>query len=143
MNTIFKLEASDVKKLQAMIQKIPGLSEEIINDYLHNDGVNITINKIKEEMPVGKNNNKNSRKGYPRTHAKYDSLSLTFTTMNLGFAIKTAKKPFFGYLYFPSAGAGTSKKNKPNLFFEEGINKSREPIMEELVKLLESKIKEV
>lgn len=140
METVFKLKDDDLQKLVDSIMKIPDLAESIMNDYLHNKGANIVIDKIKEQMPVGVNNNK-KYKGYPRTHAK-DSLSLTFTKINLGFAIKTSRSPFFGYLYFPAFGEGTSKKNAPNLFFEEGVEAGRKPIVEDLVKLLESKMKE-
>lgn len=140
METIFKLNDDDLQKLVNSITKIPNLAESIMNDYLHNSGANIVIDKIKEEMPKGVNDNK-KYKGYPRTHAK-ESLSLTFTKINLGFAIKTSTSPFFGYLYFPAFGQGTSKHNAPNLFFEEGAEKGRQPIVDELAKLLEEKIKE-
>lgn len=140
MKTVFKLKDDDLQKLVDSIIKIPNLAESIMNDYLHNKGANIVIKKITEEMPVGVNDNK-KYKGYPRTHAKY-SLSLTFTKENLGFAIKTSHSPFFGYLYFPAFGEGTSKRNAPNTFFEDGAEKGREPIVEDLAKLLENKIKE-
>lgn len=140
METVFRLKDDDLQKLVDSIMKIPDLAESIMNDYLHNKGANIVIDKIKEQMPVGVNNNK-KYKGYPRTHAKY-SLSLTFTKINLGFAIKTSQSPFFGYLYFPAFGEGTSKNNAPNLFFEDGAEVGRGPIVEDLAKLLENKIKE-
>lgn len=141
METIFKLKEDDMQKLVDSIMKIPNLAESIINDYLHNKGANIVMDKIIDEMPVGVNNNK-KYKGYPRTHAKY-SVSLEFTALNLGFAIKTTRTPFFGYLYFPAFGEGTSKRNAPNLFFERGAEKGRTPIVDELAKLLENRIKEV
>lgn len=141
METVFKLKADDMQKLADSIMKIPNLAEGIMNDYLHNEGANIVIDKIIKEMPVGVNDNKKS-KGYPRTHAKY-SLSLEFTKINLGFAIKTTSSPFFGYLYFPAFGEGTSKRNTPNLFFERGVDSGRKPIVDNLVKLLDKKIKEV
>ena len=141
METVFKLKEKNKKKLVDSIMKIPNLAENIINDYLHNKGANIVIDKIIEEMPVGVNNNK-KYKGYPRTHAKY-SVSLEFTSFNLGFAVKTTRTPFFGYLYFPAFGEGTSKRNAPNLFFEKGAENGREPIVNDLAKLLENRIKEV
>lgn len=141
METVFKLNASDLDKLVSSIAKIPQLAEDIMNDYLHNDGANIVIKEITKRMPVGVNNNK-KYKGYPKTHAKY-SISLEYTKRNLGFAINTTRNPFFGYLYFPSFGEGTSKRNTPNLFFEEGAENARNPIVGKLVELLENKIKEV
>lgn len=141
METIFKLKDDDMQKLVDSIMKIPNLAENIMNDYLHNKGANIVIDKIKEEMPIGVNDNK-KYKGYPRTHAK-ESISLEFKSINLGFAIKTTRTPFFGYLYFPAFGEGTSKKNSPNTFFERGAEKGRTPIVDDLAKLLENKIKEV
>lgn len=141
METVFKLKEDDMQKLVDSIMKIPNLAENIINDYLHNKGANIVMDKIIEEMPVGVNNNK-KYKGYPRTHAKY-SVSLEFTSLNLGFAVKTTRTPFFGYLYFPAFGEGTSKRNAPNLFFEKGAENGREPIVNDLAKLLEDRIKEV
>ena len=140
METVFRLNADDLNKLVDSIMKIPTLAESIMNDYLHNKGANIVIKKITEEMPVGVNDNK-KYKGYPKTHAKY-SISLEFAKMNLGFAIKTTRTPFFGYLYFPAFGEGTSKRNVPNEFFERGAEKGRIPIVDDLAKLLEEKIKE-
>ena len=140
METIFKLKEDDMQKLVDSIMKIPNLAEDIMNDYLHNKGANIVINKITDEMPLGVNDNK-KYKGYPRTHAKY-SVSLEYTTMNLGFAVKTTRNPFFGYLYFPAFGEGTSKRNTPNLFFEIGVEKARDPIVDNLAELLVNKIKE-
>ncbi len=139
METVFKLEADDMKKLSDYISKIPEFAEDIINDYLYNKGANIVIKKIKDKMPVGVNDNK-KYKGYPRTHAK-DSISLEFTKLNLGFAIKTTRTPFFGYLYFPSFGEGTSKKNVPNLFMEEGADEGKKPIVDDLVKLLSENLR--
>ena len=139
METVFRLNADDLNKLVDSIMKIPTLAESIMNDYLHNKGANIVIKKITEEMPVGVNDNK-KYKGYPKTHAKY-SISLEFAKMNLGFAIKTTRTPFFGYLYFPAFGEGTSKRNVPNEFFERGAEKGRVPIVDDLAKLLEEKIK--
>ena len=140
METVFRLNADDLNKLVDSIMKIPTLAESIMNDYLHNKGANIVIKEITKEMPVGVNDNK-KYKGYPRTHAKY-SVSLEFAKMNLGFAIKTTKSPFFGYLYFPAFGEGTSKRNVPNEFFERGAGKGRISIVDDLAKLLEEKIKE-
>lgn len=140
MQTTFRLEAKDLEKLSDLIVKLPGLAESIMNDYLHNKGANIAIKEIKKEMPVGVNDNKKT-KGYPRTHAK-NSLSLEFIKINLGFAIKTTRMPYFGYLYFPAFGEGTSKFNAPNLFFERGIENSREQIVDDLAKLLKKKIEE-
>ena len=58
METIFKLKDDDLQKLVNSIMKIPDLAESIMNDYLHNNGANIVIDKITERMPVGVNNNK-------------------------------------------------------------------------------------
>lgn len=140
MQTIFKLKADDLEKLANLISEIPNLAEDIMNDYLHNQGANIVIQEIKNEMPVGIHDTKKV-KGYPQGHAKY-SMSLEFTKMNLGFAVKTTKNPYFGYLYFPNFGEGTSKRNEPNQFFERGTEKGRTIIMNDLIVLLQSKIKE-
>lgn len=140
MQTIFKMDANDIEELSSYIKKIPDLAENILNDYLWNDGANIVIKYIKKEMPIGVNNNK-KYKGYPREHAA-KAVSLEFTKVNLGFAVKTKQNPFFGYLYFPSFAEGTSRRNAPNPFFENGANEAKDIIVKQLVERLENKVKE-
>lgn len=138
MEVVFKLNDDDLDVLKQHILNMPGLAEEIINEYLHNEAPEKVIANIKKNIPVGVIDKKNS-KGYPRTHAKYSD-SLEFSKINLGFAVRTKRSPFFGYLYFPAFGEGTSKKNAPNPFFNNGLEESRPLIVENLVRLLSSNL---
>ncbi len=136
---IFKLQDSDMKKLEDVMLKLPGKAETIINNYLHTKGVKLYITEVKKRMPVGEKDNKKSRKGYPRDHAKFAE-SLISETFNLGFVVKTSHNPFFGYLYFPSFAEGTSKRNVPNPFFDKGEEIAREKIVNNLLKELNEEI---
>ena len=140
MQTEFKLNSNDLDLLISKIKQLPGIAEKIINDYLHESGALYAVENIKSEMPVGINDNK-KYKGYPRTHAKFSD-SLEIINNNLGFAVKTRHNPFFGYLYFPVFAEGTSKNNAKNDFFKEGLEKSREKIVQDLLEILSEKIKE-
>lgn len=128
----------DFDRIIKLIQRLPDLAEDIINEYLWNEGAPLSIESIKIEMPKGSRDNK-KYKGQPRTHAK-ESDSLTFEKNNLGFTIKNTNHPNFSYLMFPLLGIGNSYKNKPNDFMNRGIEKQISTMNDGLIAKLTEEI---
>lgn len=127
-----------IDRINKLIQKIPDLSEDIINEYLWEEGAPLAIQSIKKEIPLG-SRNKQRYKNQPKTHAK-ESESLVFQKINLGFEIKNQKSPNFHYLVFPWKAVGNSYKNQPNDFMERGIEKQISTMNDEIITKLTEEI---
>lgn len=133
MSVRFELDYSDVEALEEKFKAIPGNVEDIINSYLHLEGVEITKREIRSFMPVSK------QKKLSAKHAKLNS-SLRHKPFNLGFEV--SPYPRFNYLVFPDRALGTSKNRRPQEFMEKGLDKSTEEIIRNLNERIDQKIKE-
>lgn len=133
MSVKFELDFSEVEALEEKFKKIPENVENIINSYLHLEGVEITKREIRSYMPVSKQKRLSSK------HAKLSN-SLRHKPFNLGFEIMPY--PRFNYLVFPDRALGTSKGKNPKEFMEKGLDKSTEEIIRNLNERIDQKIKE-
>lgn len=133
MTVRFEIDISELEELEEKFKLIPDHTEELINDYLHQEAVEMTKLDIRQGMPIS-----NVKKKKP--HAKL-SKSLRHKTFNLGFEI--SPYPRFSYLVFPDQGLGTSYKKAPQHFMEKGLEISTEKILRELTERIDNKIKEV
>lgn len=133
MSVRFEIDYSELEQLQEKFKQIPDLVESVINDYLHNEGVDIAKNAIQELMPLS------DRKKRPKQHAK-NAKSLRHTNINLGFEIRPM--PRFNYLVFPDRGLGTSYKSKPQEFMRHGLDKGTNKLLDQLNERIDEKIKE-
>ncbi len=133
MSVKFEIDYSEVEALQEKFKKIPDHVEDIINSYLHNEGVIIAENSIQSLMPMSK------RQKRAKQHAK-NAKSLRHKGLNLGFEIRPTSK--FNYLVFPDRALGTSKKNKSQEFMEKGLDRGTDKILEQLHERIDKKIKE-
>jgi hypothetical protein len=122
-----------IEELENKMSLIPGNTERIMNDVLHNEGVNIAIEHIKPIIPVstweGRVRNK--------LHAK-SANPLTSKKDNLGFTIRP--KPRFNYLKYPDLGIGRSAINDPRMFMESGLKRAAPKIVDRLSERLDQEI---
>lgn len=119
---MFKVEFSEVEKLQRVLKNYQGDTEEAVNDVLHNyagDRAQVDIFRL---MPVSQ-----KRTG---THAKH-SKSLRNVLGNLSVTVTTAGK--FGYLYFADDGTNTRRHVGNQRFFERGGEAATNDIIERCV----------
>lgn len=130
---MFKINFSEVERLQQVLEEYKGDAEKAINDVLHNEAGDMAQEAIYRLMPRS-----NKSKG---RHAK-DSKSLRNVFGNLSVTVTTAKK--FQYLYFPDDGSSTRRHAGNQRFFERGGNAVADDIVErcitKLIKNFESEV---
>lgn len=128
----FSLKDEDVKRIQQFIVKCGNTSEEVINDYIHNEAGERITKGITRFIPVSKRN---------KVHAKNSKWSEQ-KNYNLAVNIsnKTSGKNSFYYLYYVATGTGTSKKNGPNDFMKKGMDQEYNNVVNGLINELEKNI---
>jgi hypothetical protein len=121
----WNMELKGVDELIKNIEKIPGISESIINKRLRSTSAPLAQIVIQEEIPIS------SWKGriLNKKHAR-DNKALKVKHSNLAFKIGPSTK--FNYLKYPDLGIGTSKGNNPKEFIEKGLNKVKPDIISDL-----------
>lgn len=141
MSIKYKLDYSEIVKLQNKISQLPDVMEDVINDTLHTDGAEITIEEITKFIPVSTFKNRMRKKKHAKTSnwskVKNDNLGFTITTK--GGAAK--KKGSFGYLVFPNEGRGPSNPVEQR-FMEKGLEKATPRIMNRLNERIDKKLEE-
>lgn len=124
----FEIKQEDTEKIVSLLQSMEGNAENIINDYLHNEGKEKIVNSITNFIPVSPRTNK---------HAKTSQWSQT-KNFNLAVQISNARK--FYYLYFPLTATGTSQNKSPNDFFAKGINNVYDEVVEDILERLKNNL---
>ena len=119
---MFKLDFSEVEKLEQAMRDFQGDTETTINDVLHNYAGDRAQKEIFLLMPVS-----HKKKG---THAK-SSKSLKNLPGNLSVTVTTSGK--YGYLYFPDDGTNTRRHVGNQRFFERGGEEAMGDIIERCV----------
>lgn len=134
MSVKFDLDYSEIEDLQEKFKKIPDNVENIINSYLHVEGVKKVADGITDLIPVSKRN---------KRHAKFYKWWRS-KPHNLGFTVQVRGgkgKYSYGYLYFPDQGHG--KRNPvEQLFMKRGLESATPSVVEELNERIDRKIEE-
>lgn len=130
------VEFDDLRGLQDKIKQLPNISEGIINQVLHVDGVEIVVKEMTELMPMSKQNKK---------HAKQSKWSSS-QEFNLGFRVFSKggaanKNGSFGYLVFPDEGRGPTNPWAQH-FSDRSLVRATPKILELLDIELTNKIQE-
>jgi len=141
MSIDYKINYSEVEKLQGKLEKIPGNVEDLINQYLRKEGSLTTIEYITNLIRVSRPS-KGAVEHTP--HAKKSKWSKV-EKLNLGFVVKTkggaANKPgSFGYLVFPNEGRGPRNPLEQR-FMERGLQRSVPDILLDLNQLIEEEMR--
>ncbi|WP_235852013.1 hypothetical protein [Niallia nealsonii] len=127
----FSIDFGDFVELEQNMARLPGKSENLMNEFFHSEGIEMATKDITELIPISKGR-KSARN---KKHAKTSDWSKS-ETFNLGFIIKSKggaakKKGSFGYLVFPDQGRGPHNLVKQD-FMLEGLNNSINKIVEKL-----------
>lgn len=132
----FKLDASEIDRLQNAIKNFPGDAEKEINAVLHGEGSVLIQDAVRRLMPVSGVTWRG--KGKP---AKTGN-SLTVETGNLYVIVKSSKK--YQYLYFPNDGTSTQKHAGEQHFFWRGAESQQAEIIDrciaKLIPAIENKL---
>ncbi|MED4492829.1 HK97-gp10 family putative phage morphogenesis protein [Heyndrickxia coagulans] len=133
MASNWDIDFTDVDNLIKKVEQIPNRSEKVINETLKIKGSPLAMQKIQEGIPVS------TWKGrvLNKKHAR-DSKALNVKHGNLEFTIRPKKQ--FEYIKYPDLGIGTSKRNPPKEFMRGGLEKARQPIINDLTSAVENEI---
>lgn len=122
----FEMKSGDIDALRERCRRVIPEAEKTINEYLANRGTEKIIKGITEYTPVSNREKK---------HAK-DSKPYKGKRGNMKVIVST--KPAYGYLYFPDAGEGTSRKKANHEgFMQEGVEAVYENVVNELLEAIE------
>ena len=130
MSVVFELKKSEVDMLEEQIKKIPERAEYAINKYIHSRGKDILSESIEQYTPVSDRDKKHAKGSNP------------YKTVNGNLSVTIKSKKSFRYLYFPNAGAGTSKLNPKNEeFMQDGVDSVHNRVVNELLEEIKKEIK--
>lgn len=120
----FQLKHDDFTKFAEYLSGFEYSVENVINRYLHGVAVHKTKSEIIGLLP------KSDRKlsGKHKSHLRAsEGDPFKIKDLNLGFKINT--KNTYNYLLFPNDAVGTSIKNRPQEFMEDGLEQSYEKVL--------------
>lgn len=109
---MFKINVSEIERLQKALESYQGNTESIINDVLHNEAGALAQEEIRRLMPVS------GKRWRGKAPAAKKSKSLTNINGNLSVTVTTTKK--YQYLYFPDDGTSSRRHVGNQRFFERG-----------------------
>jgi hypothetical protein len=137
----FELDHREIELLQEKMKRLPDKMEEVVNETLHNDGVEIATEEITKHIPNSQWRNKSIEKAHARTSkwSKSENHNLGFTIKSKGGAAN--KKGSFGYLVFPNEGRGSSNPIEQR-FMEKGMEKATPKILEKLHENIDKTLEE-
>lgn len=126
---MFRIEFSDVERLEKAIKNFPGNAENTINEVLHSQEVSdLAFEKIKNLMPVSRKHWKGKKP------AAKTSKSLRSDNGNLSLTVRSAKA--YQYLYFPDDGSNTRRHVGNQHFFEHGGEAAKGDIVDRCINKL-------
>ena len=115
----FELDARSIEILENTIKEYQQGAEEKITDYLHGKGYEILSNSIQNLIPVSKRKKKHARNYKALRDRKKHSI--------LAVIVGTTSR--FDYLYFPDDGSNTLHHAGEQHFFERGVEKEEENVV--------------
>ncbi len=122
----FELKSKDMDILQEKLRRTVPDAEKTINTYLAGKGTEELISGVTKYTPVSNREKKHAKNSMPYK-AKPGNLRVNIST-----------KPEYGYLYFPDAGDGTSRKNPVHEgFMQDGVEFVYENVVNGLLEAVE------
>lgn len=125
MGVEFKLNTSEIERLQKAMEEYLGNVEEVINSVLHGEGGTLIQDSIRNLIPVSGATWK-GKKGAAKT-----SPSLKNINENLAVTTTTAKD--YSYLYFPDDGTTTRRHVGDQQFFAKGGEAVQDDIIDRCI----------
>lgn len=130
--TTFKLDAAQIERLQAAIQRYSKNAERTINDVLHNEGGRLINDEIMRLLPASGRTWKGKKKA-----AK---LAQPFTQKDGNLAVTIHTKNAYHYLYFPDDGTNTKNhigyRGEPREFMFKGAENQTGEIIDRCINRL-------
>lgn len=125
MSEVFRLNVSDVERLQDAMKAFDGNVEEAINDVLHNEAGEKIQESIRRLMPESGKNWKG------KSSPAKTSNSMEAVNGNLYITIRSTKR--YQYLYFPDDGSSTRRHAGNQQFFAKGAEEVKDEIIDRCI----------
>lgn len=125
MSSTLTLNTEEFDRLQEVLARFPGNSEEGINEVLHGEGGALIQESIRRLIPMSGKNWKG--KAAP---AKTGN-SLMLVPENLSVTTKSTKR--YQYLYFPNDGLNTRRHVGDQQFFLEGAETVTDDVVDRCI----------
>lgn len=136
MSTRYEIDYSEIVQLEQKMARLPNVMERVVNDTIHNDGIEIVNEEINKFLPVSNRNKKHAKTS---KWSKSEKSNLEFTIKSKGGSAN--KKGSFGYLVFPNEGRGPLNKVEQR-FMEKGLVEATPRILEKLNRRIDEKLGE-
>jgi HK97 gp10 family phage protein len=124
----FKVNATELEKLEAAMKAYQGDVETTINDVLHNYGGNLIQESVRQFIP------ESGKTWKGKASSAKAGNSLRSVNENLAVTVTTTKK--YQYLYFPDDGTSTKRHAGNQQFFEKGGEAVKDEIIERCISKL-------
>lgn len=124
----FRLDATQLDKLQQAMQQYQGDTEAAVNDVLHNQAPGLIQDSIRRLIPVS------GREWKGKKPPAKTGNSLMSEPGNLSITVKNTKN--YGYLYFPDDGTNTQNHAGNQQFFRRGGEAVQDEIIDRCINRL-------
>lgn len=121
----FRIDASEIERLQTAMKEYQGNVEDAINSVLHNQAGDLIQEQIRRLIP------ESGKTWKGKSSPAKTSKSLTNVPENLAITVTTAKK--YQYLYFPDDGSNTRRHYGNQQFFASGGDAATEEIVDRCI----------
>jgi hypothetical protein len=137
----FDLDYDELLRLEQKLGRLPNKLEEVVNDFLHSDGIEIATEEITKLIPNSQWKNRRLTKAHAKTSkwSKSEKHNLGFTIKSRGGAAN--KRGSYGYLVFPNEGRG-SRNPLEQRFMERGMKNATPKVLDRLSVPIEKALEE-
>jgi hypothetical protein len=137
----FDLDYDELLRLEQKLGRLPNKLEEVVNDFLHSDGIEIATEEITKLIPNSQWKNRRLTKAHAKTSkwSKSEKHNLGFTIKSRGGAAN--KRGSYGYLVFPNEGRGPHNPLEQR-FMERGMKNATPKVLVRLSVPIEKALEE-
>ena len=125
----FELNDDQITRLQAAIQRYPGMAGKVIDQVLHEEGGPLIRDEIMRLLP------ESGRTWQGKRPAAKSAQPFVQDNGSLSVTIRT--KPAYHYLYFPDDGTSTKRhvgyQGKPREFMSQGAENKAAAILDKCI----------
>lgn len=140
IKTTFSLKDEDLIRIRDGIKRCGVSSEEVLNNYLHNEASERLIKQMNYYIPVAKPDKTHKRipiKAKGNKWYEQENYNLAVTIEN---SLKGKRGTSYYYLYYVATGTGSNKYVGERNFLEKGLNDEYNNIVDGMLKVLDENI---
>lgn len=131
----FSLKDTDIERIRKSISRVGEISEDVINNYLHNKAGKKITKSITNYIPKSPRKNVIHARG--SNWSEQDNYNLAVSISN---SLKGKRGTSFYYLYYVATGTGTNEEKGARNFMDKGMDKEYNNIVNGIVEELSTNI---